>query len=165
MTPPPPGLLSTTAVWLRFVCKPLAISRATTSLEPPGVNGTTIWMVLPGNPCATAGAAPNVNKAAHATTNAANGRTMRPHNRRARGNATGAVMLLSRTPVLRGGPVARVAAGSEETPVIMATRKMKLGLFIRPCGHHIAAWRHPLTQADARGNIQHLVAIAQIRQR
>src|SRR3954470_20756138 len=50
MLPPPPGLFSTTAVWLRLACKPDAISRATTSLEPPGVNGTMMRSVLLGNP-------------------------------------------------------------------------------------------------------------------
>ena len=50
MVPPPPGLFSTTAVWLRLACKPVAISRATTSLEPPGVNGTMMRSVLLGKP-------------------------------------------------------------------------------------------------------------------
>src|SRR4051795_10568463 len=50
MLPPPPGLFSTTAVWLRLACKPDAISRATMSLEPPGVNGTMMRSVLLGNP-------------------------------------------------------------------------------------------------------------------
>jgi hypothetical protein len=50
MAPPPPGLFSTTAVCLRLSCNPVAISRATTSLEPPGVNGTMMRMVLLGKP-------------------------------------------------------------------------------------------------------------------
>jgi hypothetical protein len=54
MLPPPPGLFSTTAVWLRLACKPVAISRATTSLEPPGVNGTMMRSVLLGKPAAGA---------------------------------------------------------------------------------------------------------------
>ena len=54
MLPPPPGLFSTTAVWLRLACKPVAISRATTSLEPPGVNGTMMRIVLLGKPAAGA---------------------------------------------------------------------------------------------------------------
>src|SRR3954469_9523771 len=54
MLPPPPGLFSTTAVWLRLACKPVAISRATTSLEPPGVNGTMSPIVLLGKPAAGA---------------------------------------------------------------------------------------------------------------
>src|SRR3954447_16814987 len=54
MLPPPPGLFSTTAVWLRLACKPDAISRATTSLEPPGVNGTMMRSILLGNPAAGA---------------------------------------------------------------------------------------------------------------
>src|SRR5215813_15112174 len=48
MLPPPPGLFSTTAGWPRLACRPVAISRATTSLEPPGVNGTMMRMVLLG---------------------------------------------------------------------------------------------------------------------
>src|SRR3981081_1267018 len=52
MFPPPPGLFATTAGWLRLACKPAAISRATTSLEPPGVNGTMMRSVLLGNPSA-----------------------------------------------------------------------------------------------------------------
>src|SRR4051794_35614553 len=54
MAPPPPGLFSTTAVWLSRACSPVAISRATTSLEPPGVNGTMMRIVLLGKPCANA---------------------------------------------------------------------------------------------------------------
>src|SRR5262245_46040328 len=48
MLPPPPGLFSTTAGWPRLACRPVAISRATTSFEPPGVNGTMMRMVLLG---------------------------------------------------------------------------------------------------------------------
>ncbi|MEA3028230.1 MAG: hypothetical protein QOF91_3515 [Alphaproteobacteria bacterium] len=47
----------------------------------------------------------------------------------------------------------------------MAIRKMKLGLFIRPCGHHIASWRHPLAQADAGVNFPHFVEMAQTAER
>jgi alkanesulfonate monooxygenase len=42
---------------------------------------------------------------------------------------------------------------------------MRLGLFIRPCGHHIAAWRHPRTQADAGVNFQHFVDMARTAER
>ena len=44
-------------------------------------------------------------------------------------------------------------------------RQMKLGLFIRPCGHHIAGWRHPRTQADAGVNFQHFVDMAKTAER
>src|SRR4051812_46238178 len=54
MLPPPPGLFSTIAVCLSRSCKPVAISRPTTSLEPPGVNGMMIRIVLFGKPCAEA---------------------------------------------------------------------------------------------------------------
>ena len=47
----------------------------------------------------------------------------------------------------------------------MAARQMKLGLFIRPCGHHIASWRHPLAQADAGVNFRHFVDMAQTAER
>ena len=47
----------------------------------------------------------------------------------------------------------------------MPTRQMKLGLFIRPGGHHIACWRHPRAQADAGVNFPHFVEMAQIAER
>ena len=47
----------------------------------------------------------------------------------------------------------------------MATRQMKLGLFIRPCGHHIASWRHPKATADAGVNFPHFVQMAQTAER
>ncbi len=47
----------------------------------------------------------------------------------------------------------------------MTARKMKLGLFIRPCGHHIASWRHPLAQADAGVNFPHFVEMARTAER
>jgi FMN-dependent oxidoreductase (nitrilotriacetate monooxygenase family) len=40
------------------------------------------------------------------------------------------------------------------------TREMKLGLFLRPTGHHVAAWRDEA--ADAEGSFQHFLAMAQI---
>ena len=43
-----------------------------------------------------------------------------------------------------------------------AHRQMKIGLFLRPHGHHIAAWRHPDTPVDYDANIAPLVAIARI---
>ena len=42
---------------------------------------------------------------------------------------------------------------------------MKLGMFLRPCGHHIASWRHPAAQADAGVNFAHFVQIAQTAER
>src|SRR5258708_39190270 len=47
----------------------------------------------------------------------------------------------------------------------MTTRQMKLGLFIRPGGHHIACWRHPCAQADAGVNCPHFVEMAQLAER
>ena len=47
----------------------------------------------------------------------------------------------------------------------MPQKKMKLGMFLRPCGHHIAAWRHPLAQADAGTNFAHFIEMAQIAER
>lgn len=47
----------------------------------------------------------------------------------------------------------------------MTTKQLKLGLFIRPCGHHIASWRHPEAQADAGVNFPHFVAMAQSAER
>lgn len=44
-------------------------------------------------------------------------------------------------------------------------RQIKLGLFLRPHGHHIAAWRHPDTPVDYDANIAPLAAVAQIAER
>lgn len=43
--------------------------------------------------------------------------------------------------------------------------KMKLGLFIRPTGHHIASWRHPDSHADANENFDRFVEMAQTAER
>src|SRR4051812_22567483 len=63
MLPPPPVRFSTTAGCLRRSCRPFAISRATMSLEPPGVNGTMMRMVLLGKFCAPAVASDAARKA------------------------------------------------------------------------------------------------------
>jgi alkanesulfonate monooxygenase len=44
-------------------------------------------------------------------------------------------------------------------------RQMKMGMFIRPCGHHIASWRHPDAYADAGANFARMVEIAQTAER
>ena len=38
--------------------------------------------------------------------------------------------------------------------------EMSLGLFLRPTGHHVAAWRHP--EANADGSFQHFAEMAKI---
>ena len=43
--------------------------------------------------------------------------------------------------------------------------QMKLGMFYWPCGHHIAAWRHPDGVADSGANLAHLVEIARLAER
>jgi N-acetyl-S-(2-succino)cysteine monooxygenase len=45
------------------------------------------------------------------------------------------------------------------------TKQMKLGLFIRPVGHHVASWRHPDSHADAGVNFQRFVEMAQTAER
>lgn len=49
--------------------------------------------------------------------------------------------------------------------VAQRSRQMKLGLFIRPCGHHIASWRHPDAQADAGVNFSHFIEMAKLAER
>ena len=39
---------------------------------------------------------------------------------------------------------------------------MKLGMFYWPCGHHIAAWRHPDGVPDSGSNINHLIDLAKL---
>jgi FMN-dependent oxidoreductase (nitrilotriacetate monooxygenase family) len=42
----------------------------------------------------------------------------------------------------------------------MSGRSMSLGLFVRPAGFSVAAWRHPGSQADANVRFRHMVDIA-----
>jgi FMN-dependent oxidoreductase (nitrilotriacetate monooxygenase family) len=44
-------------------------------------------------------------------------------------------------------------------------RPIKLGLFMRPVGHHIAAWRHPESHVDANVNFQRFVEMAKTAER
>jgi FMN-dependent oxidoreductase (nitrilotriacetate monooxygenase family) len=46
-----------------------------------------------------------------------------------------------------------------------AKQQMKLGMFYWPCGHHIAAWRHPDAVADSGANISHLIELAKLAER
>lgn len=43
--------------------------------------------------------------------------------------------------------------------------QMKLGLFIRPVGHHVASWRHPDLHMDAGANFKRFVEMAQTAER
>ena len=47
----------------------------------------------------------------------------------------------------------------------MSDNHLHLGLFIRPCGHHIASWRHPQCHTDAGVNFQHFVEMARTAER
>lgn len=42
---------------------------------------------------------------------------------------------------------------------------MKLGLFIRPVGHHVASWRHPDSHIDAGVNFKRFLEMAQTAER
>ena len=44
-------------------------------------------------------------------------------------------------------------------------RRISLGMFLRPTGHHVAAWRHPDAAADAGSNFKHFVSLAQTAER
>ena len=45
------------------------------------------------------------------------------------------------------------------------SKQMRLGLFIRPVGHHVASWRHPDSHVDAGANFQRFVEMAQTAER
>ena len=45
------------------------------------------------------------------------------------------------------------------------TDQIKLGAFLANSGHHLAAWRHPLAQADASLDFEHFKHIAQTAER
>jgi len=49
--------------------------------------------------------------------------------------------------------------------VSVPERQIKLGMFLRPAGHHLAAWRHPRSQADAGVNFRHFIEIAHTAER
>ena len=38
-------------------------------------------------------------------------------------------------------------------------------MFYWPCGHHIAAWRHPRGVPDSGGNMPHLIELAKLSER
>jgi FMN-dependent oxidoreductase (nitrilotriacetate monooxygenase family) len=44
-------------------------------------------------------------------------------------------------------------------------RQIKLGLFVRPAGNHIASWRHPDSHADAGANFERYVEMARTAER
>ena len=44
-------------------------------------------------------------------------------------------------------------------------RQIKLGMFLRPAGHHVAAWRHPQADADAGFNFQRFIDTAKLAER
>lgn len=44
-------------------------------------------------------------------------------------------------------------------------RQIKLGMFLRPAGHHLAAWRHPNAQADAGVVFERFLEVARIAER
>ena len=44
-------------------------------------------------------------------------------------------------------------------------RMMRLGAFLRPFGHHVAAWRHPATPENAGNDFQHYTELAQTAER
>ena len=41
-------------------------------------------------------------------------------------------------------------------------RQIRLGMFLRPAGHHVAAWRHPQADADAGINFERFLKTAQL---
>src|SRR5438132_1290336 len=54
MLPPAPGLFSITTVWPQTSCRRLPMRRAVMSVEPPGVNGTTMRTGFAGQSALTA---------------------------------------------------------------------------------------------------------------
>ena len=44
-------------------------------------------------------------------------------------------------------------------------RQMKLGMFMREAGHHIAAWRAPDAPKSPGNNVAHMVGLAQLAER
>lgn len=57
-------------------------------------------------------------------------------------------------------PIAR-----KERALTKRTDKIRLGIFMRATGHHVAAWRHPRAQADMGVNLPHYISLAQKAER
>jgi len=49
--------------------------------------------------------------------------------------------------------------------MVDSTNEMKLGMFYWPCGHHIAAWRHPDSVPNSGSNLPHIIELAQMAER
>ena len=49
--------------------------------------------------------------------------------------------------------------------MVDGTSEMKLGMFYWPCGHHIAAWRHPDSVPNSGSNLPHIIELAQMAER
>ncbi len=49
--------------------------------------------------------------------------------------------------------------------MVDSTNEMKLGMFYWPCGHHIAAWRHPDSVPNSGSNMPHIIELAQTAER
>ena len=47
----------------------------------------------------------------------------------------------------------------------MSSRKIRLGAFLQATGHHVSAWLHPQSQADAGLNFEHYKQLAQTAER
>ncbi len=48
---------------------------------------------------------------------------------------------------------------------ISRQKKLRLGAFFNPTGHHVASWRHPDAQADAGINVAHYMELARTAER
>src|SRR5687768_10243127 len=44
-------------------------------------------------------------------------------------------------------------------------KEIKLGMFLRPAGHHLAAWRHPDAYSDSGFNFTRFVKLAETAER
>lgn len=52
-----------------------------------------------------------------------------------------------------------------DQPASTDKRRMLLGAFLYPAGHHVAAWRMPGVPADASTNLRHLISFARAAER
>ena len=57
------------------------------------------------------------------------------------------------------------SAKKRSAAVTKRTDKIKIGMFIRPCGHHIASWREPGVMPNANQSLSHYVGITQTAER
>src|SRR6476620_11229015 len=143
-TPPPaPGLFSTMTGWPSAAVSFSPMVRARMSVVPPGANGTTHLMGLPGQDCAPATVVPAHSASASVTT--ARARTIVPPRM--------ATSLREERAHLWGGKADRSAGRREIGPRLVVDRHAARKPIRAHAALHFARREHRLRGVDRRGRL------------